>query len=390
MRLPSGAGPFVHPAQETRVLLDLIVGIAGIAVVLLTAGDVFQSVIVPRPTYAWRPSALISRAGWRICGAVGLRIRNEEQREALYGVYAPLLLVTLMIFWICALTLGFGLIFFALRGELKPSPETYWGAVYYAGTSLLTLGFGDITAQRGIARAVSLAAAGLGLGTFAIVTAFLFSLFAAFQRRESFIVTMRERTGAPPSGVDFLERHVDLEMLGDLSATFRRAEEWIADIMETHLAYPVLSYFRSTHDHQSWVGTIGAMLDAATLVITTVDVGNVGAARMLSRIGRHLVSDYTYYYGFEQDLTGNAGLDRSEFNAVYERLRGKGLVMRDIEPAWIEFAALRGSYAVPLNAMASWWRIPPALWVGDRSIIASRHAPAAPIRPIEEQPSKRS
>jgi hypothetical protein len=361
-------------------VLDVLIGIAGVAVVILIASDVFQSVIVPRPTAVWRASALISRNGWKIIGSAGMRTNDPDRREALYGVYAPLLLVSLMIFWIVALTLGFGLIFFALRGQLKPSPESYWQAVYYAGTSLFTLGYGDITAQRGFARAFSLAAAGLGLGTFAIVTAFLFSLFAAFQRRESFIVTMRERTGAPPSGVDFLERHVDLEMLDDLSATFRRAEEWIADIMETHLAYPVLSYFRSTHDHQSWVGTIGALLDASTLVITTVDIGSVGQAKMLSRLGRHLVNDYSFYYGFDENLTGAPGIERSEFTAVYERLQAKGLRMREFETAWIEFAALRGTYALPLNGMAQWWRIPPALWIGDRSIISTRHAPVPLVR----------
>jgi hypothetical protein len=364
------------------VLLDLVVGISGVAVVLLIASDVFMSVIVPRPTMAWRPSAIISRAGWRIVGTAGLRIADEERREMLYGVYAPLLLVTLLFFWIVALVLGFGAIFYALGGELKPAPANYWAAVYYAGTSLLTLGYGDYVATRGLARAISLAAGGLGLGTFAIVTAFLFSLFAAFQRREMFIVTMRERTGAPPSGVDFLERHLDLHMLDDLSATFRRGEDWIADIMETHLAYPVLSYFRSTHDNQSWVGTIGALLDATTLVITTVDIDHVGAAKMLSRLGRHLVIDYANYYGYIEASSGGPGIDRAEFDQVYQRLGAKGMRMREIEVAWIEFAALRGTYALSLNDMARWWRIPPALWIGDRSIIASRHAPALPVREL--------
>jgi hypothetical protein len=362
------------------MLLDLVVGWAGAVVVLLIAADVFMSVVVPRPTYGWRPSANIARFTWRGFGVIGIRMTSGERREVLYGVYAPLLLVTLLIFWIVALIFGFGLIFFALRGELKPAPDTLWMAIYYAGTSLLTLGYGDIVAVHGFARAMSLMAAALGLGTFAIVTAFLFSIFAAFQRREAFIVTMRERTGAPPSGVDFLARHVELDMLGDLSATFGRAEAWIADIMETHLAYPVLAFFRSTHDYQSWVGTIGAFLDASTLVITTVDIGHVGAAKMLGRLGRHLVSDYTHYYGFDQDLTGAPGIERSEFDRVYQRLAEKGLRMREIETAWIEFSALRGSYALPLNAMASYWRIPPALWIGDRSII-SIHAPAAPVRP---------
>jgi hypothetical protein len=357
----------------------VVAGFAGVAVVVIIAADVFMSVIVPRPTYAWRPSAQISRYGWRAVGALGLQMTNEERREAFYGVYAPLLLTGLIVFWIVALVFGFGLIFFALRGQLKPVPENYWAAVYYAGTSLLTLGYGDYVAEHGVARAVSLAAAALGLGTFAIVTAFLFSLFAAFQRREAFIVTMRERTGAPPSGVDFLVRHVELEMMDDLGATFGRAEAWIADIMETHLAYPVLSYFRSTHDYQSWVGTIGALLDAATLVITTVDAGNVGAAKMLSRIGRHLVGDFARYYNFDENLSGAPGIERAEFDHVYERLGTKGLRLREVETAWTEFAALRGTYALPLNEMARWWRIPPALWIGDRSIIAS-HVPIPMVK----------
>jgi hypothetical protein len=101
---------------------------------------------------------------------------------------------------------------------------------------------------------------------------------------------------------------------------------------------------------------------------------------MLSRLGRHLVNDYSYYYGFDQNMTGASGIDRSEFDAVYERLLAKGLRMRERETAWIEFAALRGSYALPLNGMARWWRIPPALWIGDRSIIATRHAPVPIVR----------
>ncbi|HEV8021269.1 MAG TPA: hypothetical protein VGP41_08425, partial [Candidatus Lustribacter sp.] len=166
-----------------------------------------------------------------------------------------------------------------------------------------------------------------------------------------------------------------------LSATFGRVEAWMADIMETHLAYPVLSYFRSTHDLQSWVGTIGALMDAATLVITTVDIGHVGAARMLSRLGRHMVSDFARYYNFKEDPDGAPGIDRAEFDQVFERLSAHGLRMREAEKAWVDFAALRGSYAAPLISMAQWWRIPPALWIGDRSIISPRHAPAALVAP---------
>jgi hypothetical protein len=356
--------------------LELIAGIAGIALVLIVSSDLFQSVILPRPAYAWRASAQIVPRVWQIFGVVGLRFRDPERREALYSVFAPAMLVMLIIFWITGFVLGFGLIFYALRAGLKPEPTTYWGAAYYAGTSMLTLGYGDIIGESGLTRALSLVAAAIGLATFAIVTAFFFALFSAFQRREQFIVAMRERTGAPPSGVDLLERHVELEIFDELPLLFGRAEEWMADLMETHLAYPILAYFRSTHDNQSWIGTIGALLDASALLITTVDAGAVGSSKMLNRLGRHLVNDFASYYHFEDEI-GAVGIERGEFENAHARLGATGLKLRNLDEAWAAFAALRATYAQPLNAMAVWWRIPPALWIGDRSIV-TRHTPIAP------------
>lgn len=352
--------------------IDLIVGLAGAAIVAVVVNDVFQSVIVPRPASRWRPSALISRRGWQVTGTIGMRFRNAEKRENFFGVFAPALLVTLLIFWVTALVLGLGLVFFALRSNLKPAPENVWGAAYYAGTSLLTLGYGDITATTGLARALSLAAAAIGLGTFSVVTAFLFALFAAFQRREAFIVTMRERTGAPPSGVDFLERHIELGLQAEIGPTFRAAESWIADILETHLAYPTLAYFRSTHDYQSWVGTIGALLDASALIVTTVRTDQRGEAVLFNRLGRHLVSDLSNYFRIGDEFRAT-GIERAEFNAAYERLRAKGVPLIAEDAAWSAFAELRGTYAGELNAMARYFRIPPAQWIGDRSSIATRH-----------------
>jgi hypothetical protein len=365
------------------LVLNGAIVLAGLVVVALITSDVFQSVIVPRPSPFLRASALIIRFAWRACGNIGLRFADNERREGFFGTFAPAALTWLLIFWVATLVIGFGLIFFGLRSQLHPMPASYWGAAYYAGTSLLTLGYGDITASSGIVRAISLAAAAIGLGTFAVVTAFLFALFAAFQRREAFIVTMRERMGAPPSGVSYLWRLVELDMLDDLPETFRLAEGWMADVMETHLAYPVLAYFRSTHDGQSWVATVGALLDAATLVITTVDVEHHGRAKMLSRLGRHLVNDFAHYYRFE--IVHSPGLDRAEFVTVYEKLRRHGMKMHDLEPAWTAFAELRATYAGPLNAMAQFWRTPPAQWIGDRSVLPSRHVPLPPT-PIAARP----
>ncbi len=354
-------------------LLDAVTTAAGVLVVVLIASDVFQSVIVPRPSPVFRPSARLTQIAWPLVGRLGLRIADGERREDFYGTFAPAILVFYFVFWIALLILGFGLVFYGLRSTLSPPPANFWAATYYAGTSLLTLGYGDITAHSGLTRGLSLAAAAIGLGTFAVVTAFLFSLFAAFQRREALIVALRERTGAPPSGVEYILRIVDLAMLDDVPETFRLAEAWMADIMETHLAYPILAYFRSTHDGQSWVGTIGALLDASTLILTTIDIDHIGRAKMLNRLGRHLVNDISDYYAFKR--VDDVGIDRSEFELAYETFRAHGLRMRPIDEAWRAFGDLRASYAGPLNAAAVYLRIPPAQWVGDRSILpVSRHS----------------
>lgn len=355
--------------------MDAVYALIGFVIVVVTVSDVFQSVIVPRPASLLRPSAYVSRLGWRLLAPLCTRVRNPDRREALLAVYAPALLITLLVMWVAALVVGFGFFFFAIRHQLHPEPANYWAAVYYAGTSLLTLGFGDILATTGLARLLSLIAAALGLGTFAVVIAFLFSIFGAYQKRESFVVALRERTGAPPSGVGFLVRHAELGMLDALPQTFRESETWIADVMETHLAYPILIYFRSSHDEQSWIGTLGALLDASSLLMTTIEVPQTfGPARMLNRIGRHLVGDFSSYFDY---FHGDAlpGIERSEFTTAYGHLRAAGIPLRDEETAWTEFAALRASYAAPLNAFASYFRIPPAQWIGDRSLLPTRHAP---------------
>jgi hypothetical protein len=361
--------------------VDALIALIGLVVVALTVSDVFQSVIVPRPVSFLRPSAYLSRYGWRTISPLITRVRDPERRENIFGTVAPALLIAFFVMWVAMMVLGFGAIFYAIRHQLHPAPANYWSAAYYAGTSVLTLGYGDILAATGFARALSLIAAALGLGTFAVVIAFLFSIFCAYQRREAVVVALRERTGAPPSGVGFLVRHAELRMLDAIPATFRDAELWIAEVMETHLAYPILIYFRSSHDEQSWIGTLGALLDASSLLLTTVDAEGVGPAKMINRLGRHLVGDFSTYFGFESDP--HPGIERNEFTTAYGHLRDAGLPLRDEAVAWREFAALRASYAGPLNELARYFRIPPSQWIGDRSVLpAARHVPPAVTFPV--------
>ncbi len=347
------------------LVIQILAGFVGAALVVATLADVFQSVVVPRSVGSrYRPSALISRNGWRYWREGCLRIADAERREDTLAMFAPFLLVTQLGTWVALLIAGYGLLFWALRGGLNPHPSL-GGCIYFAGATLTTIGYGDIVPIWGIDRFLAIFAAASGLGVVAVVTTFLFQTFGAFQKREAFVVTISERTGAPPSGLEFVLRHVKLGLVDDIGLILRETQQWISEVLETHLAYPVLTYFRSSHDDESWVGTLGALLDASTLLITTVELDHRGQAALTLKAGTHLVRDFSGFFRLPEGDA--AGVEYDEFTTAYRKMRELGIPLRPLEDAWPDFAAKRATYAVPLDAMARWWRIPPARWIGDRS-----------------------
>jgi hypothetical protein len=349
------------------LFLDLLAGFAGLAILGSSLVDLFKAVIMPRSVGGrFRASVQISRRGWRLWRTAAMRIGDAERREDTLAVFAPLFIVTLGAYWVASEIVGLGLVFWSLRWGINPTPGL-GASIYFSGTSLLTIGYGDFSPVVPATRALSLFAGGIGLGTFAVVTTFLFQIFGAFQRREAFIVTMSERTGAPPSGLEFILRHVKHDMVADVGPLLREAQSWIAETMETHLAYPVLTYFRSSHDDESWVGTLGAILDAATLLITTAELDHRGEAEITARLGTHLVRDFAAYFRLPPSDAG--GVDFDEFVLAYQSLGSLGVPLVPLENAWEAFSARRAVYTASLDAMAQWWRIPPARWIGDRSRI---------------------
>lgn len=350
-------------------MLNIAAALAGVFLIVVALRDVFQAVVVPRAmNRRLRVSAVATSALWKLWPALAYRFyRKEDAREDFFAVFAPFSMIALLVTWVAMLIVGYGLLFYSIRLHLRPQPITFGTAVYYAGSSLLTIGYGDIVARTGLGRLVSLAAGASGLGVVAVVTSYLFAVFGAFRQREAFVVMTGSRAGIPPSGIGLLEMHATGEMRADLPLVFRDGQRWAADVMESHLAYPVLGFFRSSHDYESWVATLGTMLDASVLMMSTVDDTPAGQARIMYNVGGHCARDLAKYYGLNAEAS--VGIDRLEFETACDRLVKSGFALRNRDQAWIEFARLRSSYAAQLNALARSLEIPPVQWVGDRSII---------------------
>lgn len=363
----------------TGALLNALDVLVGFAFVVLVMGDIFFSVIVPRPVRSrLRVSFHISRQGWRLWRWFSNAFVSDANREDVLGTFAPAMLVTLSTVWVILLIFGYGLMFFGLRAQVH-DVESFGSALYFAGTSLLTIGFGDIVPTGPATRILSVAAGATGFSVVAVITTFLFSIFGSFQTREAFILTFGARGGSPPSAVDLILGAAKLGMIDRVLGTSESALFWMAQVLETHLAYPVLIYFRSTHDGLSWIGTLGALLDSATLVLTTLEHPQSGEAGLVLHLGRHVVDDIANYFVLRD--TGATGIERSEFDQAYEKFQHAGLRLRDQEAAWKAFSTTRAGYASRLNQMATYLQIPPQQWISDRSLLIGHQRSGPPLIP---------
>ena len=221
----------------------------------------------------------------------------------------------------------------------------------------------------------------------ALVVTFLFSIYGSYQRRELEVIRLQATAGAPPSAVALLEAFAHLQFKDRLPAFFVVWQRWAAEVLDSHIAYPVLGFFRSSHDNLSWISALGAVLDAACLVLTTIRDIPRGDAELVRRVGSHLVDDISNL-GFRAGT--HVPLDREAFDLVCSRLAEVGYALEPLDEAWPRFEAARSQYVDRLEAMAAYWEVASTSWLGSmeelRSVVHLVEAAAARSTDVAPEP----
>jgi hypothetical protein len=344
---------------------------AGIVLLVWTLLDVFRTLVMPRAARGrFRLSRVLFQPMWRPWRWVGVRRKNSQARERVLSAAAPFFFFVLLVGWVSLALLGYALLLWspAFVHGLGPGQGSFGDAMYASGTSLFTLGSAVPT---GWTRAVAVAAGATGLGLFAVVIAYLPVLYQAFNRREVGVLLLDARAGSPPSGPELLHRMGSAGVASSLPELFAEWERWVADVLETHMSYPLLVLFRSPHDETSWITSLGSVLDAATLIITSVEDEPDGRARLLYGTGVHAVEDLFYYLRLPERETV---IQRDEFEDVLHDMKDDGFSIRPVDDAFARFTEKRAKYASRLNAIAVLLAAPPGLWIGDRSFLGARTA----------------
>ena len=268
--------------------------IAGIVLLAAILWDGFETIILPRRvTHRFRLARLFYRYSWIPWRAAAKRMKPAKRREAFLSVYGPLSLLLLFALWAAGLIFGFGLLHWAAGSALVSSPEktTFWTDIYMSGTTFFTLGLGDIAPHTPSARFITVFESGTGFGFLAIVISYLPVLYGAFSRREANISLLDARAGSPPTAAELVRRHVRSRNLETLGQFLRAWEVWAAELMESHLSFPVLCYFRSQHDNQSWLAALTTILDTCALLISCAEGALLWQAQLTFAISRHALVD---------------------------------------------------------------------------------------------------
>jgi hypothetical protein len=345
--------------------------LAGILILLWTLLDVLRTLVMPRAARGrFRLSRLLFRPVWRPWRWVGVRRKTIQSRERVLAAAAPVFFFVLLVGWVSLALLGYALILWspAFVHGLGRSNGSFADALYSSGASLFTIGAGVAS---GWTRAIEVLAGATGLGLFAVVIAYLPVLYQAFNRREVGVLLLDARAGSPPSGPELLHRMGSAGMASALPELFAEWERWVADVLESHMSYPILVLFRSPHDNTSWVTSLGSVLDAATLLLTSVDGEPDERAKLLYGTAVHAVEDLYYYLRLTER---EAVIQRDEFEDVLDDMKDDGFAIRPLDDAFARFTEKRATYAPRLDALAVLLATPPGLWIGDRSYLGARTA----------------
>jgi hypothetical protein len=200
--------------------------------------------------------------------------------------------------WAVSVIVGFALVHWAINSHIGSvnHPSSLFTDFYYSGTTFFTLGLGDVAPIGRAARALTVAEASIGFGMLALVIGYLPVLYQAFSRREVNISMLDARAGTPPTAVELLRRHQEAHAMENMDEWLRDWEMWAADLMESHLSYPVLCFFRSQHDNQSWLAALSTVLDTCSLVMVGIDGVPKWQAQLTFKMARHALVDISQIF----------------------------------------------------------------------------------------------
>lgn len=338
---------------------SVVVAVFGIIIIWVVLLDAFETVVLPRRVMRnFRLTAYFYRRTWIPWRKIASRIKTASRQQNFLGYFGPLSLILLLGVWAAGLILGFSLIQYGIGGHEQLNsnePLTFGKILYHSGETFFTLGYGDIVPTTGLARALSVFEAGMGFAFLGVVIGYIPVVYSSFSRREIQISMLDARAGSPPSAAELLVRLAGRNedpgvQQGVLDEVLRDWERWSAELLESQISYPVLTFFRSQHSNQSWLAALTTMLDVTSLVLVGIEGVHPGQAKLTFAMARHAAVDLAQVVNARHHPEAEDRLTEQDFDALRDALAAAGLRLRSDGYGRDKLAKLRSMYEPYVHA----------------------------------------
>lgn len=334
--------------------MTVVALILGILLILGVLQDSFESIILPRRvSRKIRFSRLFYITLWGLWSMPARKMHSGNRRELYLGYFGPLSLLLLVVLWAALLILGFALVHWGIGSQVN-APEKipdFGTDLYLSGTTFITLGLGDVIPHEGLPRFLLVLESGMGFAFLALIIGYVPVIYQAFSRREIMISLMDARAGSPSTPMEMLRRHCKGENTAELVQFLRDWERWCAELLESHLSYPVLTYYRSQHERQSWLVSLTTILDVCALIMVGLENVPIKPAKFVFAIARHAAVDLAQIYGTPPILETKR-LSKQDFARLCSELAAHGVILHDGEDVEKKLAELRGMYEPFVTALS--------------------------------------
>ncbi|MGH9415049.1 MAG: two pore domain potassium channel family protein [Terriglobales bacterium] len=343
--------------------------VVGIALVSVVLRDAFETMVLPRRLKGrFRLTRAYFTSTWPIWAGL-LGRRRGASREAALSLFGPLSMLLLFVLWAVGLIVGFSLIYYGMGSPITMSePVSGFGLdLYVSGSMFLTLGLGNAVPHGVVARSLAMLEGGMGFGFVAVVISYLPVLYSGFSQREANITMLDARAGSPPAASELLRRHAgNLQQLEDYLAEWER---WAAQLLESHISYPVLGFFRSQHVNQSWLAALTTLLDACAVMIAGTEGRCHRQAQLTFAMTRHAVVDLAQIYVQRLPKYHPERLSEAGFEQLNTTLASNGLHLHWDDASRQRFQHLRSSYEPQVHALAQSLHLTVPAWIGDAAAL---------------------
>jgi hypothetical protein len=346
--------------------MNILLFLAGLILILIVLGDAFETMVLPRRvTRRIRLARLFFRYSWKFWLLIARLIPSRRGRETFLGFFGPFTMLMLIIIWATGLVFGFAIMLWASGSPLTmhAGTVTFGTYLYLSGTSLFTLGLGDVITTTPLGRALIAAESGLGLGFLALVISYLPLLNQSFSRREVTISLLDSHAGSPPTAAELIRRHIHNNDVDELRQHLHGWERWSAELLESHLSYPVLAQFRSHHDSQSWLGSLTAIMDTCAFVLAGIGGICKDQAKFTFAMTRHAIVDIAGVFNCPPVHPEKDRLPRADLEYLCSMLSEEGLKLEKMDVLEKALKELRSMYEPYIHALSLYLHINIPPWV---------------------------